>query len=779
MSYDIKKVAVLGSGVMGAGIAAHVAGAGIPVCLLDIVPNKLNEKEEAKGLTLESPVVRNRIAQAGKDKVLNPKARAIYDKDFGDMIEVGNLRDNMDMLGDCDWIIEVIVENLDIKKNLMKQIGEHRKPGSIVTTNTSGVSVNRISEDMPLEFRQHFLGTHFFNPPRYMNLFELIPGEDTLPSLFEFMSEFGTRRLGKGVVVAKDTPNFIGNRIGTYSVVNVISLMEKYGYDIPKIDQLTGPIMGRPKTATFRTVDMVGLDILQHVAQNVVDNVDDEAERKRFEVPEFFKELVTMGHLGDKTRKGFYQKVKTEKGKQTLVWDIAKKEYVAFVPEKSEVVEAAKKEKNSLKALISGEKDENQFAWEAIKNVLLYSAGRVPEIADDYKEIDNAMKWGFNWKKGPFQIWDSIGFEESVERMKKEGETIPSWIEERISAGEKSFYSEESIETPYIRIASPKNKTVLDNGDASLVDIGDGVLCLEFKSKGNTVTDRVIDTIHRSIEIVEKDYNGMVVGNQGGNFSAGANLASIGQMIAGNKWKELEDLVYRFQKANMALKYCRKPVVAAPYGMTLGGGAEIAMHTHAIAAHAETYMGLVEVGVGLVPGGGGNKELLIRNTENLGKVNLGELTGHVKKTWETIAMAKVSGSAHEAVRNGLVRKSDRVVMSRDYLIDEAKDSVLYLHEGGFRPLQRKPLKVVGTNGKAAIQYVIEFMKEGGFISEYDAYIADKIAHILTGGNVPAGSYVSEEYMLEIEKEAFVSLCGEEKTQQRIEYMLKKGKPLRN
>lgn len=779
MSFNINKVAVLGAGVMGAGIAAHIVGAGIPVCLLDIAPKELTEKEKAKGLTLESPMVRNRFSQSGKKRVTNPKNRAIYDKAFGDMIEVGNFSDNMDMLKDCDWIIEVIVENLEIKKNFMKQINEYRKPGSIVSSNTSGVSINKIVEDMPLEFRQNFLGTHFFNPPRYMKLFELIPGKDTSSELVDFITDFGTKKLGKGVVLAKDTPNFVGNRIGTYAIVNAIQLMEKYGYDIPKIDQLTGPVMGRPKSATFRTLDMVGLDIFHHVAGNVINSIDDELEKSEFDTPKFVVDLIEKGHLGDKTRQGFYKKVKTEKGKQTLVWDTQKEEYVPFVKEKVEAAQEALKSANKYETLVYGEREENKFAWEAIKNVLLYSARKVPEIADDYREIDNAMMWGFNWELGPFAIWDAIGLKKSVEKMKEEGEAIPEWIEEKLATDKVKFYDEADFEAPYITIASPQNKVVKDNGHAALVDIGDGALCLQFKTKGNTVTDEVMDMMYEAVEEAQKNYKGLVIGNQSKNFSAGANLMLVGKLASEKKWNELEDMVNKFQSANMAIKYCKKPVVAAPYGMTLGGGAEITMHSHSVAAHAETYMGLVEVGVGLVPAGGGTKELLVRSIEDLGKVNNGEMISHVKKAWESIATAKVSSSAHDAIKKGYIRKCDKVVMSREYLIDEAKAKVLYLAESGFRPLQKKTIKVLGTSGKASLQYVVDFMLRGGFISEYDAHIANKVAHILTGGEVPAGINVTEEQILELEKEAFVSLCGEEKTLQRIEHMLRKGRPLRN
>jgi len=775
----MKKVCVLGAGTMGSGIAAHIVGAGIPVCLLDIAPKELTQKEKAKGLTLDSFEVKNRFAIAGKEKVTNLKSKAIYDKDFGDMIEVGNFTDNMDMIRGCDWIIEVIVENLEVKKNFINQINEYRKEGAIVSSNTSGVSIEKIVADMPLEFKQHFLGTHFFNPPRFMKLFELIPGKDTLPEVVQFMAEFGTKRLGKGIVLAKDTPNFIGNRIGTYALGNVIQLMDKYGYNIPKLDQLTGSIIGRPKSATFRTIDIVGLDIFHHVVGNVINNIDNEEEKAQLKIPKFVEDLITKGHLGDKTKQGFYKKVKTENGTQTLVWDVKKEDYVLIVKEKIEAVEKAMQEENKLQALVFGETEENKFAWELIKNVLLYSAKKVPEIADDYREIDNAMMWGFNWELGPFAIWDAIGLEKSVNRMKQEGEIIPKWIEERLDNGQIKFYDSNKLDTPYIIISSHKNLIIKGNKGANLVDIGGGVACLQFKTKGNTITNDVIEMINLSVEEVEANYKGLVIGNQNKNFSPGANLADIEKWVTNKEWKSIENMCDALQKANMALKYCRKPVVAAPYGMTLGGGAEITMHTYKVAAHAETYMGLVELGVGLIPAGGGTKELLIRSIQELGNGSIGEVLPRLRKAWNTIIMKKVSGSAHDAMKKGYLSNSDLVVMSKDYLIDEAKQTVIYLADIGFKPLQKKKITVLGATGRAALQYDTDFLLRGGFITEYDAYIANKVAYVITGGNVSKGVVLAEEQILQLEKEAFLSLCGEEKTKQRIEYMLRNGKQLRN
>lgn len=779
MNYMINKVAVLGAGVMGAGIAAHIVGAGIPVCLLDIVPPSLSDKDKAKGLTEDSPAFRKSFAQAGKDKVTNPKNRLIYDKILGDMIQVGNFTDDFDMLKDCDWIIEVIVENLDVKKGLMKRIAEVRKPGSIVSSNTSGVSINKIVEDMPLEFRQHFLGTHFFNPPRYMNLFEIIPGQDTDQAMMTFMSEFGMKRLGKGVVMAKDTPNFIGNRIGTFASVDAMHLMKKYNYSIPKVDQLTGAAIGRPKSATFRTIDMVGLDILDHVVGNVVNNVDDEAEKAQFTLPEFYGTLVEKKFLGDKTKQGFYKKIKTEAGREVKVWDADAGDYVSFENETIAALEETKKSKNRLSDLVYGDKEENKFIWEAIKNVLLYSASKVPEIADDYKEIDNAMMWGFNWEIGPFKIWDTIGFEKSIERMKSEGETIPAWIEERLNKKELAFYDPSGIKAPYVVLKSSENAVIWESKETALRDIGDNVACLEFNSRGNSLTGDVIEAIHSVVMEVEKNYAGLIIGNQSKNFSAGADLSLIGKLAVEKNWDAIDQLVERLQGASMALKQCKKPVVAAPYGMTLGGGAEIVMHAHNATAHAELYMGLVEAGVGLVPAGGGAKELLLRGMANLGKASNGEMLNQVKKIWETIAMGKVSGSAHEAVKNDMLKNNDRIVMSRDFLISEAKREVLHMAGSGHKLVADQSVKVLGSTGKAAIMQVIDFMVSGRFISKHDALIAAKIADILTGGDVPCGVVVTEKTLLELEKEAFLSLCGEEKTQQRIEYMLKKGKPLRN
>jgi len=779
MKYQISKVTVLGAGVMGAGIAAHIAGIGIPVCLLDMVPVSLTEEETAKGLTLESKEIRNKFAKIGKERITDPKNKSVFHKGVGDLIKIGNFEDNMDMISDSDWIIEVIIENLEPKKNIMKEISKYRKEGAIVSSNTSGVSINKIVEDMPIEFREYFMGTHFFNPPRYMKLFELIPGLDTLTELVDFMEEFATKRLGKGVVLANDTPNFIGNRIGVYAFANAIHTAEKYGFGIQKVDQLLGTIVKRPRSAIFKTIDMVGLDIFSNVANNVVNNIEDEVEKLEFKVPKLALKLINNGNIGDKAKQGFYKTIKTEKGKQRLVWDDDKEDYIELVGEKLEAVEAALKEENSLKAILAGESKECKFVWEVTKNILLYSARKVPEITVDYKLIDSAMFWGYNWELGPFQMWDAIGVNESIERMKSEGETIPQWVMDRLDEGKSRFYEGNYAQAPYVIINSSENKVIRENKDAALIDIGDSVLCLDFKTKGNTITEKVMDMMHEAVFETERNYKGLVIGNEGKNFSTGANLMMIANFALKKDWAALEQLVDRFQKANMALKYCKNPVIAAPYGMTLGGGAEIVMHCHGVTPSVETYMGLVEIGVGLVPGGGGTKELLVRSMENLENPSSTEMINVLKRVWKNIATALVSGSAYEAANNGFIRKTDRIIMNRDYIITEAKKTVLTMYDNGFNQRQKNPIHVLGTSGRAAIQYDINFMRSGRFISDYDAYLADKLAYILTGGDVPDGTMVTEEQILNLEKEVFVSLCGEEKTLKRIETMLKTGKPLRN
>ena len=784
MGLNINKVAVLGAGVMGASIAAHIVGAGIPVCLLDIVPpNGLTDEENAKGLTIDSIEYRNRFAIAGKNKVTNPKFHAIYDKELGSMIEVGNLTDNLDMLKECDWVVEVVLENVEVKQNLLKKIEKYIKSDAIVTSNTSGVSITEIVKDMPLDFQKRFFGTHFFNPPRYMKLFEMIPTEKTAPEIMDVIAVFATECLGKGVVYAKDTPNFIANRIGCHAGLVVTHLTEKYGYSVSKADTITGEVLGRPRNATFKTSDIVGMDILVNVSNNVLQKSKDEKEIADYTIPDYMLELYKKGWLGDKTGGAFYKKEKSPTGIKRMFWDYKERQYVEMTRETIPAVDEAIKAKGvagKIKAMISGTTEENKFAWEAVKANILYSARKIPEITNNYVEIDNGMKWGFNWELGPFEVWDAIGVEESVARMKQEGEVIPQWIEDRIAQGKVKFYDSNVAEVPFIKLGSPKYEIIKKNDGAFLKNIGDGIVCLEFNTKGNTVTDDVVEMIYEAVEEVEKgDYRGLVIANQTKNFSAGANLVQIGQFTKEKAWDQLGEMVNKFQYANLALKYCKKPVVTAAHGMTLGGGAEIALHGYRQVANAETYMGLVEMGVGLIPGGGGSKELLWREMEGLGKISMAERVNHVKKVWEIITTAKVSSSAHDAKKIGFLKESDLINMNFDYQVKDAKVIAISLSEVGFRPNMKKDIIATGRTGRAALQLQIEYMAGGNFISEYDAFLADKVAFILTGGNVLPGTVVSEDYILGLEKEQFLSLCGEQKTQERMQHMLIKGKPLRN
>lgn len=782
MKNRINRAAVLGSGIMGASIAAHIAGAGIPVTLLDIAPKELDDKEKAKGLTLSDRDVRNRIAQSGKDRVTNPRTRSIFDKNLGSLITVGNFDDDMELLSDVDWIIEVVVERLEIKQDLFTKIAAVKKPEAIVSTNTSGISIDAIAADMPLGFRQRFLGTHFFNPPRYMKLVELIPSADCLPEVTEFMKNFLERQLGKAAILCKDTPAFIANRIGTFASVAGLQMVEKTSFNMFEIDQITGPVMGRPKTGTFRLMDVVGMDILVFVAQNIIDNIDDEEEKAAFALPQIHKDLYARGHLGDKTKQGYYKRGKDTAGKKmSYMWDIETSEYIPAQGRPMPAVErasACKTLDEKLKTLVYADEPDGQAAWEILKATLLYSARLAEEITYDYRDIDAAMRYGYNWEYGPFQIWDAIGLEESIARMKKEGEKIPAWVETKIQSGDTAFIK--GAEAPaYIDLNRQTFEVVAENQDAALYHIGDDVLLLKFTTKANSVEDGVSDLILEAVQITQERYQGLVIANGGKNFSVGANLSSPTGKVKDMDFADVEKRVENLQKANMALKYCRRPVVAAPFGQTLGGGAEIVLHCHGASAAAETYMGLVEVGLGLVPAGGGIKELLVRYMDYADKAPKGSPLDFVMAAWEFAAMGKVSGSAHEAVKWGFLRPSDNIRLGQEYIVDSAKELVLHLSEVGYRVPLKRDIKVTGSVGKAAIQYISSNMMKGKFISEYDALVADKIAYIITGGDVAPGTSVTEEHILRLEREAFMDLIGQEKTQQRIEHMLKTGKRLSN
>lgn len=780
MERKINRAAVLGAGVMGSGIAGVLAAAGVHVLLLDIVPGELTEKEKAQGLTEQSEEFRNRFALAGLKNIKNPRSGMLFSREQADLIQVGNMTDDMEQLSKCDWIIEVVVERLDVKQSVMSQIAAHRKPGSIVSTNTSGVSIQAICAGQDEEFRRHFLGTHFFNPPRYMKLFEMIPIPDTDPDVVRFMDAFAARELGKGVVYAKDTPNFIGNRIGTYAVMDCMRMMEAYGYNIPTVDLLTGPVMGRPRSASFKTADMVGLDIFQHVAGNVRDNVTDPGERAGYTLPAFVDELIAAGALGDKAKHGFYQKAVVDGRKVRLAFDLDTRTYAPLEAEELPAVKAALRSENKYAAMAYGEGKENRFYWETLKHVLLYSAAKVPEIADDFRMIDKALIWGFNWEKGPFQIWDALGLERSVKKMREEGEQIPAWVQEKLDRGEGRFYTEQAEKSPFLVLDHKAQPVVAESEVATLLDIGDGVLCLELHTKGNTIGEPFMDMVNRGLEELESgSWRGMVIGNQGKNFSAGADLTEILRLATEGRWDTLSTLIAKLQNTTSALKYASRPVVAAPFAMTLGGGAEIAMHATAAVPCGETYLGLVEAGVGLLPAGGGTKELLVRAVSGCADQSKMSLLPIVKKVWKTIATAQTSTSGFDAVAKGFLSPDTRVVMQRERLIERAKQKVLELADWDYHIPAAHPVKVLGDYGRAAIMYDLELMEKGNFVSLHDSLIARKIAWVLTGGDLPAGTMVSEQYLLELEREGFLSLCGEEKTRQRISHMLTTGKPLRN
>lgn len=794
MIQQIKKAAVLGSGVMGSGIAAHLANIGIPTLLLDIAPRELTDAEKAKGLTLENNEVRNRISEGNRQKLLKQKPAPLTSKKNIALIEAGNFEDDMERLKDVDWIIEVVVENLSIKKQVFEKVDQHRKPGSIVSSNTSGISVEAMSEGRSEDFQKHFLGTHFFNPPRYLKLLEVIPTKNTSSEVLSFMKQFGEDVLGKGVVEAKDTPNFIANRIGTYGLLVTVQEMLKGGYSVGEVDSITGPLIGRPKSATFRTLDVVGLDTFIHVANNVYDQVGGK-EKEVFEVPGFMKVMQEKGWLGSKTGQGFFLK----KGKEILELNPETLEYGPRQKLKTASTELAKQEKGTagkLKALVYSDDRSGQLLWNILSPALLYSAQLHGEIADDVTAIDRAMKWGFGWELGPFETWDAIGVEKSVRKMEEAGEEVPAWVKEMLEKGINSFYKEEEgqkyfyhngeyrliEENPKVinlKQLKKQKGVIKKNTGASLVDIGDGVALLEFHSQSNAIGLDIIQMINFAVDEVEKNYKGLVIGNQGKNFCVGANLGMILMEAQDDNIYELDMVVRHFQNAMMKIKYSAKPVVAAPFGMTLGGGAEVCLPAAHIQASSETYMGLVEVGVGLIPGGSGNKELYLKHLENMPNGVEFDLQKVANKVFESIAMAKVSTSGEEARDNNFLNLADGISVNGDHLLYDAKQAVLALHEKGYKPPVRKKVPVVGETGYATLLLGAQAMLYSGYISEHDLKIAKKLAYVIAGGKVPYGTEVDEQYLLDLEREAFLSLVAEPKSQQRMQHMLLKGKPLRN
>lgn len=795
MGRRIKKAAVIGSGVMGSGIAAHLANVGIPTIVLDIVPKELTALEMAHGYSLNDMQVRNRLAVEAKQKLVKQKPAPLTSKEHLNLIEPGNLEDHLEKLREVDWIIEVVVEKLEIKQKVLEKIDHVRRLGTIVSSNTSGISIEAMAEGRSDDFKKHFLGTHFFNPPRYLKLLEVIPTKYTDPAILEFIKNFGEDILGKGVVEAKDTPNFIANRIGTYGLLVTVREMVNGGYSVGEVDSITGPLIGRPKSATFRTLDVVGLDTFLHVAQNVHENVTG-AEQKVFVVPAFMEKMVENGWIGSKSGQGFYLK----QGKEILELNVSTMEYETRKKLKTASMEMSKQTKglsNKLKGLVYAEDRAGLLLWNILKPTLLYSAQLVGEIADDIVAIDQAMKWGFGWELGPFETWDAIGLEQSIQKMEQEGEQIPQWIKGLLASKRKSFYEnvggeinfyykggakvlEQNPKVIHLGRLKQQRDVIKKNSGASLVDIGDDVAALEFHSPNNAIGLDIIQMINYAVEEVEQNYKGLVIGHQGKNFCVGANLALILMEAQDDNYFEIEFVVRQFQDAMMRIKYSNKPVVTAPFGMTLGGGAEVCLPAAAIQASSEAYIGLVETGVGVIPGGGGNKELYLRHLEKMSCGARGyDLHKAAQVTFETIAMAKVSTSAHEAKEMGFLRVEDGISFNGDHLMYDAKQKVLALERNGFKAPERKKIPVVGEAGYATLLLGAQNLKNSGYISEHDMKIAGKLAFVIAGGRVPEGTLVDEQYLLDLEREAFLSLVGERKTQERMQYMLVKGKPLRN
>jgi 3-hydroxyacyl-CoA dehydrogenase len=794
VAYQIKKAAVLGSGVMGSGIAAHLANIGIPVLLLDIVPKKLTDEEEAKGLTLEDSQVRNKIATSALQKLLKQKPAPLTTKSNLSLIEAGNLEDDLEKLKDVDWIVEVIVENLEIKKELYEKVDAVRKPGTIISSNTSGISIEAMKDGRSEDFQKHFLGTHFFNPPRYLKLLEVIPASTTAPEVVDFMVQFGENTLGKGVVIAKDTPNFIANRIGTYGLLVTLREMEKRGFSIGEVDSVTGTLIGRPKSATFRTLDVVGLDTFMHVAKNVYDQTEGE-EQKVFELPAFMKKMIENRWLGAKTKQGFYVK----KDREILELDPETFEYSKAKKMKTPSIEIAKQQKglaNRVKTLVYAKDRTGEILWNIMAPTLRYSAELHGEIADDIVAIDNAMKWGFGWQQGPFEIWDAIGVSKSIEKMKEEGAEVPAFVQRLLDQNYETFYKEEDGELYFFDGDGykpvPVNEKVIDlkrykkkhgvikkNTGASLIDLGDGIALLEFHSQSNAIGLDIMQMINFAIDEVERNYKGLVIGNQGRNFCVGANLGLILMEAQDDNIFELDFVVRTFQNAMMKIKYSTKPVVAAPFAMTLGGGAEVCLPAAHIQATTETYMGLVEPGVGLIPGGGGNVGLYTKHLKGLPNGVEVDYQNIANKVFETIAMAKVSTSADEARDNNFLNFADGISVNADHQLYDAKQVALSLFENGYQSPKREKVPVTGDSGYATLLLGAEAMFLSGYISEHDLKIAKKLAFVLAGGKVPFGTLVDEQYLLDLEREAFLSLVAEPKSQQRMQHMLVKGKPLRN
>ncbi len=800
MKRTIRKVAVIGSGVMGSRIACHFAGIGVQVLLLDIVPPALNDAEMAKGLTLDSKQVRNRIVNDAMQATLKSKPSAVYTKAVVSHITTGNIDDDLPKIKDADWIIEVVVERLDIKQKIFDQVEKYRKPGTLVTTNTSGIPIHLMSEGRSEDFQQNFCGTHFFNPPRYLRLLEIIPDPKTKPEVIDFLMDYGDRFLGKTTVLCKDTPAFIANRVGVFGFMAVFKAMQQLGLNVDEVDTLTGPVLGRPKSATFRTGDVVGLDTLVHVAKDLPANVTDDEAIEIFKLPPFLEKMVENKWLGDKTGQGFYKKIKDEKGKSDiLTLNLETMEYGPKVKTKFATIDAAKPVDDltqRLKVLYAGTDKAGEFYRLFHHMLFAYVSHRIPEIADELYKIDDGLKAGFGWEIGAFESWDALGVQKVLEQMKADGFEAAPWVAQMLEKGFTTFYKTENGQRKYYDIRTQiyqpipgmgafillehlDEKVVWKNSACKLYDIGDDVVALRWNTKMNTVGGEVLEGVQKSVAIAEEKYKGLVIANGGANFSAGANVGLIFMFAAEQDFDELDMAVRQFQQTTMRLRYSSIPVIVAPHGLTLGGGCEMCLHADAVQAAAETYIGLVEVGVGLIPGGGGSKEMALRAGDRNIKEDIE--VNYLQQLFINIGTAKVSTSAHEAFDNFVFRKGyDHISINPDRRIADAKRNVLMMAERGYtQPVARNDIKVQGRGGMGGLLSGIHGMWRGNYISDYDKLIAEKLAHVMCGGDLTAESLVSEQYLLDLEREAFLSLCGQKKTLERLQSILTTGKPLRN
>jgi len=801
MKRSINKVAVLGSGIMGSRIACHFANIGVEVLLLDIAPKELTPEEQAKGLTLDKPAVKNRIVNTALQTAVKTNPSPVYSKKVLNKIKTGNFDDDMSKIAGFDWVIEVVVENLDIKKKVFEQVEQFRKPGTLITSNTSGIPIHLMAEGRSEDFKAHFCGTHFFNPPRYLKLLEIIPTPLTKPEIVDFLMHYGDKFLGKTTVLCKDTPAFIANRVGVYSIMALLHLVEKLDLTVEEVDKFTGPALGRPKSATFRTSDVVGLDTMIKVAKGLYDNCPDDKAHELFKLPDYVKKMEENKWLGDKTKQGFYKKTKTADGKtEILALDLKTLEYKPQQKVKSATLEMTKPVENlreRMKIFSKGKDKAAELFRHSSFGLFEYVSDRIPEISDELYRIDDAMRTGFGWELGPFELWDAVGVKEAIDGMEQYGNKAATWVHEMLDAGNTSFYKVEAGVKKYYDIPSKsykalpgtdefiildnirENKTLWKNSGVSIIDLGDGILNVEFHTKMNTIGGDVISGINKAIDMAEKDYRGLVIGNDGANFSAGANVGMIFMMAVEQEWDELNMAIRMFQNTSMRIRYSSIPVVVAPHNLTLGGGCEFSLHADHVQLSAETYMGLVEFGVGVIPGGGGTKEFALRASDEYKDDQI--VQNALKDRFLTIGMAKVSTSGYEAFELGYLQKDKfSISMNRNRLLADAKAKAIVLAEAGYtKPVQRTDIKVLGKQGLGIVYAGANSMYAGHFISEHDKKISEKLGYVMCGGDLSSPTEVSEQYLLDLEREAFLSLAGERKSLERIQSIITKGKPLRN